>query len=230
MGIITIYLVANDVSCILSLLISMFFVTLYSLMDIIRLVFGKPLHKTMVTKEIFTHLKYDKFQIEHMDEYYGMIGCINNRTVRIFFDWEKIGKGYFSPGDIVIEIFYEPFVNNVYFYQSEAFGKFIWEKTNVLNFNRLHLLPKKIKHFFWNDRLILNMNYYPWMKTIDIKEAINIGIDILAIHNFKPFDIRRFPVEIYKKLSNYGAFLPYMNFTYKYIGDSNNPYIQYQKI
>lgn len=205
-------------------------VTLGSLMNIIRLAFGKHLHETMVSKEIFNHLKYDKFQIEHIDKYYGMIGCVKDRTVRVFFDWEKNVKGMLSLGDIVIEIFYQPIVSNMSVIRSELYSEYVLEKVEHLNVHGKFSFSNRIHYFFFNERVFININYYPWTKTIDIKHVITEFIKILEENALLPFDIMTLDMNKYTHMQNYGMFLPAMEYLYKYLGENSNPYVSYQRI
>lgn len=101
-----IYIPSRDL--LFSLLCTVFFWIFITTLILINDFFGKKVHHKIFEKEVFKNLIQQRFEKEKIDQYEGLITRKNNRTIRIFYNWNKTAEGFLSFGDIEINIFYKP--------------------------------------------------------------------------------------------------------------------------
>lgn len=170
---------------------------------------GKNVHNKIFSKKIFEDLKFRNFQKEQIDKYEGLIKTENGRTIRIFYNWNKVAEGFMSFGDIEIDIFFTPQIFN-----------------NIIDDVKINKLNKKYDKTFWSktkrtifafDRLKIFINYYPWTKSTKIENEISRGLEILRENKLEPFDIRNIKDNELANLEKDGYFLPNMEYIWEYI-------------
>lgn len=170
---------------------------------------GKKVHSKIFERSVFTELRQRGFQKENIDKYEGLIKTIEGRTVRVFYNWNKIAEGPMSFGDIEINVFYTP----------QLFEKDI----NKIDIEKLKKLNKKYDKTFWSktkrygfsfDRLKVCFNYYPWTTSHKIDKEIYRALDILKENSLEIFNIHKIPSE-YLSLEKDGCFYPNMEYIWE---------------
>ena len=106
--IIFIPLLLSGVNLLLSFIIASVFTAFVFACVAISSSFGKKVHSKIFERKVFTELRQRGFQKENIDRYEGLIKTIDDRTVRVFYNWNKFTEGFLSFGDIEINIFYKP--------------------------------------------------------------------------------------------------------------------------
>jgi len=171
--------------------------------------FGKKVHHKILSRKIFADLKFSNFKNEKLWKYEGLIKTENGRTIRVFYNWNKIAEGFMSFGDIEIDIFFQPQIFN-----------------NVIDDLKIKDLNKKYDKTFWSkakrtifgfDRLKIFINYYPWTTSSKIENEIKRGLEILRDNNLEPFDIKNIKDKELINLEKDGYFLPNMEYIWEYI-------------
>jgi hypothetical protein len=163
---------------------------------------GKKKHLAIHKSRLFQELYNAGFKEEKFGEYLGLTRTDNGRTIRIYYDWNKLAESNFSNGDIVINVFYMPLTTKL--------------DTDEIDSDRITELNKKFKISRWNvskrffraDRVIVHFNYYRWTKLKKINDAIEKVIIILNQENLKPFDIKKISNEFHNYKKN-EWYLPY---------------------
>ncbi|WP_026995186.1 hypothetical protein [Flectobacillus major] len=122
---------------------------------------GKKKHRKILSSKLFQYLLAAGFEVEEQSKYMGLIGEINQTTFRVYYDWNKLSKGFFSFGDVVIISYFEPLISNF--------------DTRTVDEEHLEDLNRKYKETFWTSKRIFarfaptffirHLNYYPFMKT-----------------------------------------------------------------
>jgi hypothetical protein len=122
---------------------------------------GKKKHKKILSSKLFRHLLTTGFEVEEQSEYRGLIGERNQTAFRVYYDWNKMSKGFFSFGDVVVIAYFEPLVTSF--------------DEGTVNEELLENLNSKYKETFWTSKRIFSrfapaffirhLNYYPFTKT-----------------------------------------------------------------
>jgi len=170
---------------------------------------GKKVHSKIFERKIFTELRQRGFQKENIDRYEGLIKTIEDRTVRVFYNWNKLAEGPLSFGDIEINVFYKPqlFENDI----------------NKIDIEKLKKLNKKYDKTFWSktkrhrfsfDRLKVCFNYYPWTTSHKIDKEIYKALDILKENGLEHFSVHKISSE-YINLAKDGCFYPNMEYIWE---------------
>ena len=169
---------------------------------------GKKMHHKIFEKKIFKNLRSGNFQKENIDKYEGLIKTENGRTIRVFYNWNKVAEGIGSFGDIEINLFFEPQIVNRFIDKQKIkqlnrkFDKSFWSKTK--------------RTIFAFDRLKIFINYYPWTKSEKIEKEIERGIKILEQNKLNSFDIRNLKTNELLHFEQNGYFLPNMEYIWEY--------------
>ena len=101
-----IYIPSKNIAfTIISLLI--FWIFLSVIMTVVSF-FGKKGHKKIMEQKVFLELQKKGFNIEKIGNYNGLISIKNGRTIRVFYNWNKLAEGPLSFADIDINIYFEP--------------------------------------------------------------------------------------------------------------------------
>ncbi|QEC66506.1 hypothetical protein FRZ67_04055 [Panacibacter ginsenosidivorans] len=143
---------------------------------------GKKKHRKIISSKLFQHLLAIGFEVEEQKDYTGLIGERNQTAFRIYYDWNKLSKGFFSFGDIVIVGYFEPLVNN-------------FEK-GTINEELLNSLNSKYKETFWTSKKILSrfapafflrhLNYYPFTNTDAVIADLDKITDLIKESGLTP--------------------------------------------
>jgi Ca2+/Na+ antiporter len=192
-----------------SFIIAILFTAFVAILVWISTSVGKKVHSKIFERKIFTELRQRGFQKENIDKYEGLIKTIEDRTVRVFYNWNKLAEGPLSFGDIEINIFYKPqlFENDI----------------NKIDIEKLKKLNKKYDKTFWSktkrhrfsfDRLNVCFNYYPWTTSHKIDKEIYKALDILKENGLEYFNIHKIPSE-YISLEKDGCFYPNMEYIWE---------------
>lgn len=177
--------------------------------------FGKKMHSKIFEKKVFKNLIKKGFQKENIYKYEGLTKEINGRTIRVFYNWNKVAEGALSFGDIEIDIYFEPQLINDNIESidelklrnlTKLYDKTFWSKTN--------------RTIFAFDRLKLFFNYYPWTNSTEIEEKIDFGLKILEENNLKPFSIKSINKPEHKILEERLYFLPNMEYIWKHLEEN----------
>lgn len=122
---------------------------------------GKKKHRKILSSKLFQYLLAAGFEVEEQSQYMGLIGEINQTAFRVYYDWNKLSKGFCSFGDIVIISYFEPSISNF--------------DEGTVDEGHLEDLNKKYKETFWTSKrvfsrftptfFIRHLNYYPFTKT-----------------------------------------------------------------
>ncbi|MDV3507119.1 hypothetical protein CMU89_07715 [Elizabethkingia anophelis] len=196
-----IYIPSRDL--LFSLLCTVFFWIFITTLILINNFFGKKVHHKIFEKEVFKNLIQQGFEKEKIDQYEGLITKKNNRTIRIFYNWNKTAEGFLSFGDIEINIFYKPQV--------------IDGDLDKINIDRLKSLNKKYDKTLWSKtnrtiftyhHLKICFNYYPWTKSQKIEDEINRGLQILQENDIEELDVKNSYTEDF--------FYPNMQYIWEY--------------
>ncbi|MBW8523253.1 hypothetical protein K0U91_10775 [Chryseobacterium chendengshani] len=190
----------------ISFIFSSIFTVFVSIMVWISTSVGKKIHSKIFERKVFTELRQRGFQKEYIDKYEGLIKTIDGRTVRVFYNWNKLAEGPLSFGDIEIDVFYKPqlFENDI--------DK---EKLKILNKKYDGFFSSKTKrHVFTFDRLKVFINYYPWTTSHKIDKEIYKALDILKENGLESFDIKNISPE-YINLEKDGCFYPSMEYIWE---------------
>lgn len=184
--------------------------------------FGKKIHHKIFERRIFQNLRSENYHKEIIGKYEGLIKTIDGRTIRIFYNWNKIAKGFFSFGDIEIDIFFQP----------QIIGSTVDEKNiKFLNNQYFNFFGSDAKSIgFTYDRLKICFNYYPWTTSAKIEKEILNGLEILKEHNLKPFDISNIKTQELIDLDKDGCFLPDMEHIWDYVEENKKLPISIIKI
>ena len=165
--------------------------------------FGKRKHKSIHNSALFKSLKSEGFKPEVFGEYIGLINTIGDRTVRIYYDWNKMLRGPLSFGDIVIDIHYEPLV---YDYEELLIKTEVVKRLN----NKYEKSELGMKRFFTWDRVVIHLNYYPWTKSTSVDQTLESCFKILESENLLPLDIDNLNKQLAVHRSE-GGFMPYID-------------------
>lgn len=193
----------------ISFILSSIFTAIVSIMVWISTSVGKKVHSKIFERKVFTELRQRGFQKENIDKYEGLIKTIEGKTVRVFYNWNKIAEGPLSFGDIEIDVFYKPklFENDI--------NKIDKEKLKKLNKKYGGFFSSKTKRYvFTFDRLKVFINYYPWTTSHKIDKEIYKALDILKENGLESFDIRRISPQ-YINLEKDGCFYPSMEYIWE---------------
>lgn len=182
---------------------------------IINDILGKKKHKSIHQSSLFSDLRLDGFEKESFGEYLGLIKIEKNRTIRIYYDWDKKAKGFLSFGDIVINIFYYPLID---FEKDKSIYEMKTKVKRIENLSKQYSSKKnsKTKYFFSFDRIIIHTNYYPWSKYNQIRSVINDVFGIINREHLKPFDTNILE-PIFHEVEKDGGFLPQFELVYEEI-------------
>jgi hypothetical protein len=162
----------------LSFWISFAFASLIFLCAYLNNYFGKKKHENIIASQLFMKFLERGFKIEEHNDYHGVIGIYNNLTIRLYYDWNKSAKAFFSFGDFVINIYYEPlFKNNT-------------EEPDVERITELNKTESNIK---WKTNytsfsigyLIRRINYFPNLKYNTVIQELDFCIDLINKNNLK---------------------------------------------
>lgn len=193
----------------ISFFLSSIFTVFVSIMVWISTSVGKKVHSKIFERKVFTELRQRGFQKENIDKYEGLNKTIEGRTVRVFYNWNKLAEGFLSFGDIEIDVFYKPqlFENDI--------NKIDKEKLKKLNKKYDGFFSSKTeRHVFTFDRLKVFINYYPWTASDKIDKKIYKALDILKENGLEPFDLRKISTE-YINLEKDGCFYPSMEYIWE---------------
>lgn len=145
---------------------------------------GKKKHRKILSSKLFQHLLITGFEIEKQGDYTGLIGERNQLAFRVYYDWNKLSKGFFSFGDIVIIGYFEPMVIN--------------SKERAINEELLNSLNSKYKDTFWKNKnnfsrfapvfFIRHLNYYPFTKLDAILAEFDKIADLLKENGLTPIN------------------------------------------
>ncbi len=207
--IIFIPLILSRVNLLLSFIIASVFTAFVLACVAISSSFGKKVHSKIFERKVFTELRQRGFQKENIDRYEGLIKTIDDRTVRVFYNWNKFAEGFLSFGDIEINIFYKPQLLEM------DNQKIDIEKLKKLNKKYNSFFSSKTKRYAFDfDRLKVSINYYPWTTSHKIQKEIYKGLDILKEQGMPPFDIRKVSPE-YIHIEKGGWFYPNMEYIWE---------------
>lgn len=163
---------------------------------------GEKKHKSIHFNKLFQSLKSNGFDTEKHGEYVGLIKTMENRAIRIYYDWNKTLTGFLSFGDIVVEIPYLPIVID--------YDNFEVDKVRVKNLNRkLEKTEYGFKRYLTWNKMILCFNYYPWTNSKMIINKINHNLEILNNESLMPLNVKPIDPKI-KELEDRGWYLPSM--------------------
>ena len=174
---------------------------------IINDIIGKKKHKSIINSKVFKNLISLGYKVEKFGEYRGLLGTKNNRDIRIYYDWNKLAKGFLSFGDLIVCIYYEPLIIN----GNDANVKVdtIDELRKVNNVNRDYTTKK----FFGVDRVTLHINYHYWTKYSKIISEIETTIAQLNSLDLKPVNKL---AEHNINFENQNFFLPHFELIWDY--------------
>ena len=145
---------------------------------------GKNKHKNIRSSKLFQQLVSLGFEVEEQIDYFGLIGERNNLAFRIYYDWNKLSKGFFSFGDIVIIAYYEPVITNL------EEGLVDEELLNSLNdkygFNSR--ANKRIFSQFTPAYFMRHLNYYPYKGVEAIVNELDKISDLINESGLKIID------------------------------------------
>ena len=158
---------------------------------------GKKRHQTNISSKLFKNLIEKGFEIEQVNEYCGLIGTYNDTAIRIYYDWNKITKGFMVFGDIVICTYYEPLVLPS---DPEIADE---EKMNILNDSIKPSFWTKEKVFtkFYPQGLIRQLNYTPFTSITTIISELDKVTNLIKENNLTPIDKTK--LLEYQKRPNY---------------------------
>jgi hypothetical protein len=186
-----------------------FIITIWVIIDDL---IGKRRHQKILTSTLFKDFKKDGFETEEFGEYRGLVKSNSNRTLRVYYEWNKDAKGTFSFGDIVINIFFEPLLEfdpNGDTVDSEKFSKKIEELQQTYQKKR----SSSIKYYFSFDRMTIHTNYYPWTTHTKIQTIIDEAMTVIRREKLAPFDIKNLDSK-YLEIEKNGNFLPQFQLIY----------------
>ena len=164
---------------------------------------GKRKHQSIHYSKLFQSLYQEGFQIEKIGDYRGLIKNINDRTVRIYYNWDKQAKGPLSFGDIVVEILYEPIVQDL--------ENFELKKDVIKWLNNKHKVNSwmgLVRYLTWN-KLVAHYNYYPLTKPDQILKDLNENIKLLETESLSPVDMSNIKPQLEEVINN-GWYYPDM--------------------
>jgi hypothetical protein len=178
---------------------------------------GKKAHQKIMHKKIFKDLLAGDFEVETIGDYNGLITKKNGRTIRVFYNWNKLAEGPFSFGDIDINIaFVPPFSLKDPKKIDESKLKFLTKKYDRTFFS------KTKRTLFTYNCLRICFNFYPWTKSTKIEKEIDRGLKILDETGLKPLDLKNIDNERLEELDKHGFFLPNMEHIWEFT-DKKSP-------
>ena len=171
---------------------------------------GRRKQQSIINSTLFQEFVSAGYLKEEFGAYNGIIGRKSGYSIRIYYDWNKLARGFMSSGDIVMIIYFKPLVNNLVSLDIEI------ERVKNLKEEYASEFYYGFRKFFGPDRLILCINYYPWTRSKRMKSKINKGLEILIKENIEPLDLTAVPTELIKHQINDG-FLPRTELIIEYL-------------
>ena len=145
---------------------------------------GKKKHRKILSSKLFQYLLMAGFEVEEQSNYLGLIGEINQTAFRVYYDWKKLSKGFFSLGDVVIISYFEPLISN--------FDARLADEEHLEDLNR------KYKETFWTSKrvfscfeptfFIRHLNYYPFMKAETVLSELDKISDLIKESGLTPLN------------------------------------------
>jgi hypothetical protein len=177
-------------------------------------VIGKRKQESIINSDLFQVFVSSGYLHENFGGYHGIIGKKDGHSIRIYYDWNKLARGFFSTGDLKIILYFMPLVNNFESLDIET------ERVTSLQEKYGSELYYGVRKFFAPDRLVFCINYYPWTSAKRVKSKINKGLEILKKENLLPLDLGAVPSELKDHQINDG-FLPNTELIFEYLVEKN---------